>query len=229
MKNKIEILKNKIKSLSISENLVCVLLYGSVTLNSENPDDLDGVVVVKQVVPQIKELFDLIKSYFNKLDFNIYSEYEVRNKISYFTREFKLEYVAKGICLFGENIFKEMYYNTTNKEYKLSILIRSIEHLQMVRQKYFFALKNEEDKFNYLNKYFLRISKNILLFYNTFNHTTVNNITHKELFKKLYDINIFDKIINIQNIKTSDELLILFSLIEQAIYKLRNEIQYEQL
>lgn len=229
MKNKIEILKNKIKSLSISENLVCVLLYGSVTLNSENPDDLDGVVVVKQVVPQIKELFDLLKSYFDKLDFNIYSEYEVRNKISYFTREFKLEYVAKGICLFGENIFKEMYYNTTNKEYKLSILIRSIEHLQMVRQKYFFALKNEEDKFNYLNKYFLRTSKNILLFYNIFNHTTVNNITQKELFKKLYDINIFDKIINMQNIKTSDELLIRFYLIEQAIYKLRNEIKYEQL
>lgn len=224
MKNKIEALKNEISNLNITDNLVCVLLYGSVTLNSENPDDLDGIVVVKQVNPQLKELFNLLKSYFNKLDFNIYSEYESRNKISYFTREFKLEYIAKGVTIFGENIFKEINSNVTNQEYKLSILIRSIEYLQMVRQKYFFALKNEDEKFKYLYKYFIRISKNILLFYGVFNHTTVNNLTNTEIFKKLYELNIFDKIIDIENVKISDELLTLFYLTEEALYKIRDEI-----
>ena len=223
MESKIELLKNEIKKLDIYGNLVCILLYGSVASNSQNPDDLDGVVVVKKVNSDIKELFNLLRSYFNKLDFNIYSEYEVKNKISYFTREFKLEYLANGTCLFGENIFKELYSCVTNQEYRLSILTRSIEHLQMARQRYFFVLKNEEDRFKYLYKYFLRISKNILLFYGVCSHTTVNNLTNNELFLKLYDCNIFDKIVDMEKVKSSDELFGLFYQIEQAIYKIRTE------
>ncbi len=224
MQNKIEIIKKEIKSLEIASNIVCLILYGSVTTNAENPDDLDGIIVVKEITPALDELFYLLKLHFTKLDFNIYSKYEVENNISYFTREFKLEYLAKGLCILGENIFMSIYSLVTEKQYKFSLLVRSIEHLQLVRQKYFFGLKSEEEKYKYLKKYLVRISKNILLFYGKFTHTTVNELTDSQVFKELYVSKVFDRIIVINSVTLSKDLLTLFSFIENALYRMRKEI-----
>lgn len=224
MRNKIRFLQNQIQNLDIANDLICVLLYGSAVSDSKNYNDLDGIIVVKKVTPELSSLFRLLEEHFAKLDFNIYTEYEVKNRISYLTREFKLEYLAKGICIFGKNIFATLYQSVTQKEYRLSIFIRSVEHLQMVRQKYFFGLKTEEEKFKYLYKYFFRISKNILLFYGKFTHITVNKLTNAEVLKELYDTYLFDRILDIEKVKKSDQLLSLFALIEEVIYKMKTEI-----
>lgn len=224
MNNKIKTIREEINRLSSIDNLVCVLLYGSVITDSDRPEDLDGIVIVKNVDSQLTEFFDLLHQHFNKLDFNVYTENEVKSGISYFTREFKLEYLAKGECLYGENIFVEMYSKVADSQYKLSIFIRTVEHLQMARQKYFFGLKNEEEKSKYLKKYFLRITKNILLFYRQHDHTSANQLNDRDLFRQMYELKLFDSEIGFHNLKTSDEIFMKFHYLEKLIYRMKTEV-----
>ena len=187
-------LKTKILNVCTDDNLVSFIVFGSTALSAENPNDLDAIVVVKKVDSTLLNLFGILKESYAKLDVNIYTVEEVKNNISFYTREFKLEYLSKGVCLFGDNIFIEQFNKVTNFQYKQSILIRSIEHLQLVRQKYLTSTLNEDQKTKFLKKYFLRISKNILLFKGVFSHSDVNRLAEGEIYNKLIELKLFDAI-----------------------------------
>lgn len=214
-------LKTKISNLPITDNLVCFIVFGSTTISSKNPDDLDAIVVVKRVDSVLENLFSMLKEKYSKLDINIYALEEVENKISFYTREFKLEYLSKGICLYGNNIFIKEFNKVTSYEYKQSILIRSIEHLQLVRQKYLTSASNDECKVKYLKKYFLRISKNILLFKGIFDHSSVSNLPETEIYRKLVEVKLFDKM---PQLNTKVSLFEEFEQISRALIYCREEL-----
>lgn len=227
MKFDIKSLKKKIEMLSSVDNIECFLLYGSYAQGSSNPDDLDAIIVVKKIDTNLTDLFTLLNNNFKKLDINIYTKDEVINNVSFFTREFKLEYLAKGVCLIGKNIFIRQYKNISSVQYKQSILIRSIEHLQMVRQKYFFGLKSDVEKRTFMIKYFHRISRNILLFLGDENHTTVNRLSFNDVCKKLISINLFNEIPNLENLST-DELFNKFGALSAVILKLKKDFEKQK-
>jgi len=163
-------LKNDIKSLDSNRNIICLLLFGSVLFDSNNAKDFDIIIVVKKVDPGLKELIALFSSRYEKVDFDIFTQKKMIKNLSFYTREFKLEYLAKGLCVYGKNIFIDMWKKVNRYEYKQSLLIRNIEYLQLVRQKYY-SSENELVKLAYLKKYFLRISKSVLLYWGIDDHS----------------------------------------------------------
>ena len=223
MKEEFLRLQQEIKYLACAENILCVLVYGTIVNDSSTANDLDIIIVVKNVDSTLNELFKVLSKKYKNLDFNVYSQEEILNDLSFFTREFKLEYLAKGLCVYGENLFKKEFLKVTLYEYKQSILIRSIEYLQIVRQKYFSTALNSKEKLYFLEKYFLRISKSILLFKKVDNHSSVNSLNKDEIFKKLITIGVFDLLPDINNVKSIDEYFNLFYILSEALIKCKKE------
>lgn len=220
-------LQKEILILPCKDNLVSILIYGAMLTDRNTAHDLDIIIVVKKVDSTLNSLFELLSGRYKNLDFNVYSFEEILNDLSFFTREFKLEYLTKGVCIYGENIFVDEFKKVNNYKYKQSILIRSIEHLQMVRQKYFSVVISYDQKFNFLKKYFLRISRNILLFSGTDNHSSVNNISQNEIIQKLVNVGMFDTLPNVDNVKTIDEYFNLFDIISKVLIKCKQKFDSE--
>ena len=223
MTEKLLQLHDDISSLSCRENLVSVLIYGTTVNSSDIANDLDVVIVARKINSSLRTLFELLYSKFKNLDFNVYSEEEFFNNLSYYTRGFKLEYLAKGFCIYGINIFEQEYKKVDKYSYRQSILIRSIEHLQIVRQKYFSASFDPDQKFRCFKKYFLRISKNILLFKGVCDHSSVNNMTDSEIMENLFDLGAFSVLPNLKEVRTLEEYLSLFDIISDALIKCKKE------
>ncbi|TSC52671.1 MAG: hypothetical protein LiPW41_41 [Parcubacteria group bacterium LiPW_41] len=177
-------LKKEVSGLSCAKNIKCFLLYGSI-LNKESVNDFDAVVIVEKIDKNIRELFRLLATKHKKLDINLYTQDEVENNLSYFTREFKLEYLADGLCIIGINIFKEKFSEVTRFEYEQSMLIRSIERLQIVRQNFFLNTLSSQDKRAYIEKYFLRISRNILILQGIGDNAFVNNLKKEDVERNM--------------------------------------------
>ncbi len=217
------ILKKEIKNLKNIDNILSVVVYGSALLNKKRVNDLDGIVIVEDVDFSVLNLFNLLISKYKKLDFNIYTQEELINKISFYTREFKLEYLAKGNCIYGENLLKKEFLKTSKFEYRHSLLIRTIEHLQMVRQKFLTSNIDDVQKRVFLEKYFWRISRNLLLFKGGYNHASVNKLTQKEVLKKLHTLNLYNCLPKVNSRTSLNELFNYFKLINEAIIKCKKE------
>ena len=100
-------LQKDILSLHCRDGLVSILIYGSIISDESAAKDIDIIIVVKKVDFTINSLFELLASRYSDLDFNVYSYKEILSGLSFYTREFKLEYIAKGLCIYGENIFQD--------------------------------------------------------------------------------------------------------------------------
>ena len=212
-------LQKEISSLLYKDNLVSVLVYGSILESKDTTNDLDIIIVVKKVDSSLSDLFSLLSYKFKNLDFNIYSYEVIFGGLSFYSREFKLEYLAKGLYIYGENILKNELQKVNNYQYKRSILIRSIEHLQIVRQKYFSSSLSDNQKFELLRKYFMRISKNILLFNGVGDHTFMNDLEQNAIFNKLIEIKMFDIFPKIDNNTKLDNLFAQFYILSEALIK----------
>lgn len=223
MTRELKRLGKEISMLSGSENIVSVVVYGSIIGGIETAKDFDVVIIVKKIKQDLEKLFELFLRRKKNLDFNIYTLKEIQSKLSYFTREYKLEYLAKGECIFGKNIFIEEFKKVREFEYKQSILIRSIEHLQMTRQKYFSSLFDHDQKLKYLEKYFFRISKNLLLFRGLENHSSVNKLSRKNLFQRLYDAEILDVELSPRNAFSAEDYLFLFNKISDVLIQYKKD------
>lgn len=218
-------LQRDLSSLRCKNELVSVVIYGSTIYASSVANDLDIIIVVKKINSDLCELFDSLFKKYKNIDFNLYTYQEITNGLSYFTREFKLEYQAEGICLFGENILKNEFNKISEYSYKRSILIRSLEHLQMVRKVYFSQSFDDTYKMKYLEKYFQRISKNILLFNSVGNHASINKLKTKEVVQKLIDEKIIINDLLINDMPNMHEYLELFEVIGEYFIKCKNEFE----
>lgn len=216
-------LQKEILRLPNRDNLVCILIFGSVITNKSAAHDLDIIIVCKNVNNSLISLFELLENQYRNIDFNLYSFEEIKGNISFYTREYKLEYLVKGTCVFGKNIFIDEYLKINNLQYKQSILIRSIEYLQMVRKSYFSKSTNLDHKFYFLKKYLLRILKNILLFKGVDNHNSVNKLDQNELFHKLFKLGGIKIMPKLDRINTLHDYFNLFCIVSDALIKCKIE------
>lgn len=217
-------LKKEISLLPSADNLVCFLIYGSILNSGENVNDFDGIVVVKKVDSTLGELFKLLASKYERLDVNVYAYNEIVSNLSFYTREFKLEYLTDGLCIFGENVLADEYSKINEYEYKQSMLIRSIERLQIVRQKYFLTPLPPQEKEAYVKKYLLRISRSILILQGLESGSSANKLQQNEINQKLARMGVLDSPLDFQKMKTLDERFDFFnSVISKALIKCKND------
>jgi hypothetical protein len=181
----IDNLKNEISRLRCGDNVACFLLYGSIFEKKEKINDTDIIVVLKDISLNSDELSDFIFRKFHNPDFHLYSLDEVDNNLSFFTREYVLEYLAKGVSLYGENIFQKKFAEITKSQYLESILIRSIEHVQMVRKVYFSQKHTPEYKLSYVKKYSIRVARNILLFRGISDYVSLDALSPDQILELL--------------------------------------------
>lgn len=177
-------LKIEISNLSCKDNICCFLLHGSI-LNQKKYNDADIIIIVKDINKDVSEFFQLVFRYFKNPDFHIYSIDEIENDISFFTRQYVMEYLAQAECIFGFNIFQSKFKKVTDLEYRSSILIRSIEHVQMVRKVYYSNKYDKEYKINYLKKYTIRLAKNILLFKRIYTYNYLSSLSYTQIKRLL--------------------------------------------
>ncbi len=180
------LLKKEIEQLPCRDNIACFLLYGSI-LKKKKFEDVDIIIVVKDIKINIDSLFTLVYTKFPKPDFHLYSVEEIESNLSFFTREYVMEYLAKALCVFGENPFKTKFNEVTHFQYQQSLLVRSIEHVQMVRKVFFSQKCDYGYKEYYLKKYFNRLAKNLLLFRGICDYERVNTLSEKKVIKILVE------------------------------------------
>lgn len=223
----LENLKKDLEALRIETGLECFLIYGSLLKGIENANDLDVIVVV-DTFKKTQSIFDALKKHFpdSKLDFHVYTKDEIEGDVSFFTREYVLEYLAKGLCLCGENVFEKKFKDINPEQYKESIFIRSVEHVQMVRKTVFSASFNEEQKLRFVRKYLLRLSINILLFNGISSHENLNSMSLVEVLETLRKNNLLEGG-DMENTEEStlEETFALFCKISQNLLLSRKQVR----
>ncbi len=162
----LEKINSDISKLPCADNIMCLYLYGSIYKKIRKVDtyDTDMTIVIKDAEIDISPLFTYLQKYFENIDFHLYTEKEISNNLSFYTREFVLEYVTKGLCVYGNsNILIKHYNNITREQYVGSIFIRSIEYLQLVRAVYYSNKYTTDYKLRYVKKYATRLARCIIL------------------------------------------------------------------
>lgn len=186
-------LQAELSSLQCRDNVQCFLLYGSIHYKKqEDINDTDIIIIVDDITCDMDELFGFIYKNFNNPDFHIYTTEEVEEGLSYWTREFILEYLAKALCIYGENILKAKFAQITDQQYKESMLIRSIEYMQRVRRVYYSKIYNQNDKLQYIEKYTVRLAKSILMLYEICNHDDLDRLYGEDVIDLLRANNLLD-------------------------------------
>jgi len=134
----------------------------------------------------------------------LYLQKEIDTDLSFFTREYVLEYLSKGLCICGKNIFKNKFEKIIETEYQKSILIRSTEHTQMVRKVFFSNIYSNEYKLKYIKKYILRLSVNILLFYKIKPYAELSILPYLEVMRLMKE-NLFieSEVVKLDSLKES--------------------------
>jgi len=224
-----ESIKNLQRDLEVLKQecrLRCFLVYGSLLQGVERPNDLDVIIVV-DAFEKTQAIFEAISKHFpeSKLDFHIYLTEEVETGVSFFTREYVLEYLSKGMCLCGENLFKDKFEQVTLLQYKKSMFIRSVEHVQMVRKTLFSDTLSKERKLIFVRKYLLRLSINVLLFNNISSHEALSSMTLLEvlrLMKEFHFLTDFDEKLLTEG--SWEEVFNLFSTVSARLPSFLKEI-----
>jgi 8-oxo-dGTP pyrophosphatase MutT (NUDIX family) len=180
-------IQNQLNELECITDVASIVLYGSMYKKIFEVDihDTDLIIVVKDTSKDFSELFTYLRTIFKNLDFHIFTEEEVSNSIAFYTREYVLEYLSKGISLYGKNPFVDLYADVTPQQYKESIFIRTVAHVQMTRKIYLSNEANYEYKMSYLKKYIQRIGKNMLLFLEVTDYDSLEKISTEHLFNEL--------------------------------------------
>lgn len=176
-------LQCEVNQLRSKSNILCFLLYGSILKESDQSriKDTDIILVLRDLSFDSSDIFEFIHKRFYNPDFHVYGAEELRSGLSHFTREYVMEYLAKAKCLFGTNVFVDLFSQVSTRQYKESILIRSIEHTQMVRKVFFSTKYTTEHKIEYLRKYIIRLSRNILLFKKLASYTELDKLSDVEI------------------------------------------------
>lgn len=179
-----------ISELPCAENITCVYLYGSIYKKIHKIDtfDTDMTIVIKDEKIDISPLFLYLQKYFENIDFHLYTNKEINNDLSFYTREFVLEYVTKGLCVYGNSdILTNQYKKVTREQYVRSIFIRSVEYLQTVRAVYYSNKYAIDYKLRYIKKYATRLARCIILMNGYTTWDELERMTPNQIIKMLSD------------------------------------------
>lgn len=187
-------LKKELSSLPSSDNVRCFLLYGSIFKKKKSQiKDTDIIIVLNDISLNTDDLFAFIFKNFPQPDIHIYSVDEIEHDISFYTREFVLEYLAKAFCLYGENILITKFTSVTNQQYRESLFIRSIEYVQMGRKVYFSEKYDVTYKEYFLKKYSVRLARSILLFKGLARYDALDKLSDDQILKTLQQKNLLQE------------------------------------
>ena len=186
----IEKIRSDILELPCADNITCLYLYGSIYKKIHKVDiyDTDMTIVVKDEKVDVSPLFLYLQKYFENIDFRLYTNKEIADNLSFYTREFVLEYVTKGLCVFGnDDILIDQYSNVTREQYIESIFIRSVEYLQIVRMVYYSNKYTHDYKLRHIKKYATRVARCIILMKGYAAWDELERMTPNQIIKMLSD------------------------------------------
>lgn len=179
-------LRKELALLPSSGNIKCFLLYGSIFKKKQAEiKDTDIIIILNDVSANVDDLFTFIYKNFPNPDFHLYSMDEIENDVSFFTREFVLEYLSKAFCLYGENVLIDTFQSVTNQQYKESLFIRSIEYVQMVRKVHYSEKYELSYKQSFQKKYVVRLSRSILLFKGLVSYDELDTLSDDQILDLL--------------------------------------------
>ncbi|MFA6050373.1 MAG: NUDIX domain-containing protein [Candidatus Paceibacterota bacterium] len=226
----IEKISADISRLPCANNITCIFFYGSIYKKIHKADikDTDMTIVIKDDKVDITPLFVYLQEYFENHDCHIYTEDEIENDISFFTREFVIEYITKGLLVYGKDVLREQYKKVTKEQYVESIFIRSAEYLQLVRKVYYSTDYSFEYKINYLKKYATRLARCVILMKGYALWDELERMPPNQIISMLYEKNHLPKEYKVE-MKDSEMSLgyyyTLFCDIGKNLHKIRTELK----
>lgn len=188
MKDKFRELKNNIPSHETAKDLVCFIVFGSNVVNNNtgaNPIDVDICVVVKDRNANLEKISEYIFTHFEKPDFRIYIKDEIDSAMNFVdvgNGSFAMEYYANGLFLFGENIFSDMLKKANREKIRQDYLNKIFEYILRIRVAYVSKKSSPEYKLWHLNKYVLRMSIDILLYYGYIEYHDLKSLNKNDIF-----------------------------------------------
>ncbi|MEI7512319.1 MAG: hypothetical protein WCK01_02560 [Candidatus Uhrbacteria bacterium] len=178
-KKEIVRLKKGLSQLPCIDNVECFLLYGSIFKKKRSDiKDTDIIIVLKDIRRNVDGLFCYIFKNFPNPDFHVYDVKEIERGTAFLTREYVMEYLSDALCLYGTNPFIKTYNDVSRLQYRRSVLIRSIEHVQMTRKVFYSKRHHVEYKLTYLRKYIVRLAKNLILFKGISSHAELDGLAY---------------------------------------------------
>lgn len=160
----------------LTDFLSGIYVYGSF-LYKDFSGDLDLILIMKTYDPKLIKLIEVLQNTYKEIDLDVYTEEEISTKLPYSSKEFRLEYLITARCVLGDpELFINLFSKVEDREYKNSILIRTIDHIQKVRLQYTDTTILKRDKIKFIRKYYFRILKNILLHNNFGSYYEVNDL-----------------------------------------------------
>lgn len=191
------------ENLTIKDNIVCLLHYGSVKQKEDysSNSDLDFHLVVKQLdrknLAEIKDVF----GFSDKVDltYQTVDEIEYENKIIFQNGNqglYFMHVLASSEALVGENIYKQLVHKLDPIKVKRSVIEKIRYYLWLLRRNYVF-----EHNAKVFKKYFTRILKDILIVDGIIDYHNISKHNNRQL------LNIFVEE-NVDNLSTSEIKLI---------------------
>ncbi|MCX6716488.1 MAG: hypothetical protein NTV72_01025 [Candidatus Taylorbacteria bacterium] len=205
----IEIIKENIKKQEFSKKVCCFIIFGSSIRTTGTPKDSDIAIVLNDLDVDVNEISSFIFDNFINPDFTIYLKDEIESKLPFVdvgNGFFALNYLARGICIYGKNIFKEKLEKIDVVKYKESLLTKAFEYILRLRIVYFSQKYDESYKFDYFQKYVTRLIRMILLYREYLNYDNIDNFTRVELLEYAKLKSIFIENYNFGSISLNDYL-----------------------
>lgn len=211
------------EKLSISENIVCLLHYGSLKQKEDfhSNSDLDFHLVLKKIdldtLTQIKDIF----GFSSKIDLSFHSMDEIvyNNKIIFQNGNqgvYFIHVLSSSETLIGKNIYLDLVKNLDQKEVIRSIIEKIRYYLWFLRRNYVF-----ENNLKIHKKYFIRILKDILILEGAIDYSNISLLNNRQIIN-LYlekfrskmntqEIQLINYLFNLEDLnKPNIEELILF-------------------
>lgn len=182
----LEAVREKLGKQPFTDKLVCVVLFGSSTRRIDPPKDTDICIVLKDADIDRDSLSRFIFDNFKNPDYTIYTEEEVNSSLPFVdvgNGVFALEYLARGHCIFGRNIFSEKLRAMDPEAYKESLLRKAFEYILRLRIVLFSEAHDSDYKFNYFQKYVTRLARMVLLYQGYASYDNIDSFTRMELLK----------------------------------------------
>lgn len=182
----IEYLKNGITNLDWSDDLECVIVFGSlINIPSLTRNkDIDICIVIKDRNKDILlNIREYLSEYFDKPDITVYYLDELNGRLPF--RDigngiFALEYLATGRTIYGENIFIQLLTKASKEEFKKSILDKIFDYILRIRKAHI-LINSPGERIQYINKYVIRLLIDILVYFDYETLTNLQSLTNYEI------------------------------------------------
>lgn len=205
----IESIKNKLKEQDFLGNLHSFIIFGSSIHKRTIANDTDICIVLERANDDTttKRIAEFIFNNFEKPDYAIFLKEEIESNLPFSSLGnglFSLEYLSRGYCIHGENIFKKKIIGMDRSKYKESILIKSFEYILRLRLVYFSLKHDDQYKFIFFQKYLTRLVRMILLYEDHVTYDHVETFSRIELLELAKNLSIIKENYDFSNITLDD-------------------------